>query len=418
MNLHRIFPALVALILLILPAVASATDPSLFLEIGDPDRKTKKAALVWDAITDTRTGELLSPAQLADRLADTRLVLIGETHTEINFHRAQLRVIQELHKQGRKVLVGLEMFPYTKQPYLDAWIQGHYTEEGFLELGEWYDTWGTQWGYYRDIFFYARDNQLPMFALNTPREVVAAVRKEGIENLTEEQKEHMPPNVDTENQEHYRLFKAFFEEEDDEFHAMMSEEQWQGMFDAQCTWDATFAHNALKVLKDHPDPNAVLVVLVGTGHVAYDLGIQRQLAQWEAVPTATVVPMSIQEWDEDEPIREVQASYADYIWGMPPQTASIYPTLGVSTRSAGEGRRTVIYIAEDSVGEKAGFQMGDTLMAVDGHQVPDQATFARLIADKRWGDTAKVTVMRGEEEVTLDVAFRRELPKDDEEDDD
>jgi uncharacterized iron-regulated protein len=309
------------------------------------------------------------------------------------------------------------MFPYTKQPYLDAWIKGHYTEEGFLELGEWYDTWGTQWGYYKDIFLYSRAEGLPMFALNTPRDVVAAVRKEGFDSLTDEQKVHMPPNVDTDDEEHYQLFKAFFAEEDDEFHAHMSEEQWQGMFDAQCTWDATFAHNALQVLKAHPDPNAVLVVLVGTGHVAYDLGIQRQLAQWERVPTATVVPMSIKEWDEDDPITEVQASYADYIWGLPPQTDSIYPTLGVSTRSAGEGRRTVIYIAEDSVGEKAGFQMGDTLLAVDGHGIADKATFARLIADKRWGDTARVIVMRGEEKVTLDVAFRRELPGEDEDED-
>jgi len=389
-----------------------ATDPALSLEIGDPDRRNKKAPLVLDAITDTRTGELLSPSQLAKRLADTRLVLVGETHTDINFHRAQLRVIQELHKAGRDVVVGLEMFPYTKQEHLDYWSAGHYTEEGFLELSEWYDTWGTQWGYYREIFHYARDAGLPMYALNTPREVVAAVRKKGFDELTEDEKALMPPSVDTDDEEHYLLFKAFFEEEEDEFHASMTEEQWQGMFNAQCTWDATFGNNALRVLGTHPDPNAVLVVLVGTGHVAYDLGIQRQVSNWAEIPISTIVPMPVQEWDEDEPIGEIQASYADYLWGLPRETDPIFPTLGVSTRSTGdEGRRTVIYVAEDSVGEAAGFQLGDLLLDVDGIEVHDQATFAKILADKRWGDTAVVKVKRGDEEVTLEVAFRRELPQ-------
>jgi uncharacterized iron-regulated protein len=404
------------LVLTLVP-VARAIDPALTLEIGDPARKAKKAPLVLDAITDTRTGELLSPAQLAARLGDARIVLVGETHTDMNFHRAQLRVIEELHRAGRRVLIGLEMFPYTKQEYLDAWVAGHYTEEGFLELAGWYDTWGTHWEYYQDIFLFARDKGLPMYALNTPREVVAAVRKKGLDELTDEEKAHIPPEIDTENDEHYRLFKTYFAEEEDEFHSSMSEEQWRGMFAAQCTWDATFAHNSLEVLEKHPEPETVLVVLVGAGHATYDLGIQRQVKLWSDVEVATVIPIPVQEWDEDEVIGEVQASYADYIWGMPKETDPIYPTLGVSTRSTGdEGQRTVIYVAEDSVAEEAGFQLGDLLLEVDGQPVPDKETFARLLAGKRWGDTAVVKVQRGEETVDLAVAFRRELPEPDEED--
>jgi len=43
------------------------------MEIGDPTRQDKKAELVLDAITDTRTGDLLGPAETAERLADKRL---------------------------------------------------------------------------------------------------------------------------------------------------------------------------------------------------------------------------------------------------------------------------------------------------------------------------------------------------------
>jgi uncharacterized iron-regulated protein len=364
--------------------------------------------LVLDAITDTRTGDLLSPGELATRLADKRLVLVGESHTDINFHRAQLGIIKALHDSGRQVLLGLEMFPYTKQEFLTAWSSGEYTEREFLEASEWYDAWGYHWNYYREIFVFALDNGIPVYGLNTPREIISAVRKKGIDELSEEEKAQMPPGVDVDNEEHFALFKSYFDENED-FHASMTEEQWRGMFAAQCAWDATFANNALKVLKEYPEPEAVLVVLVGSGHVTYDLGIQRQLAQWADVPTAAVIPIPIVLEEEDGVINEVQASYADFIWGMPAATDPIYPSLGLSTRSAGddETKRTVIYIGEDSVAERAGFQMGDVLLEVDGQPVLDRSTFSELMAGMRWGDRAVIKVKRGEEDVDVEVAFRR-----------
>lgn len=389
-------------------SAVQAIEKSLIMEIGDPDRKTSKADLVLDAITDTRTGDLLSPAEMALRLADKRLVLVGESHTDINFHRSQLRVIQELHNAGRKVMVGLEMFPHTEQEFLTRWSNGEYTEEEFLEAAGWYDAWGYHWNYYRDIFVFALENGIPVYGLNTPREVIAAVRKKGLDELSDEEKAQMPPGVDVDSEEHFALFKSYFDENED-FHASMNEEQWRGMFAAQCTWDATFAHNALKVLKKHPEPEAVLVVLVGSGHTTYDLGIQRQMAQWEEVPTATVIPIPVVFDAEEGLIEAVQASYADFIWGMPPATDPIYPSLGLSTRSVGddEAKRTVIFVAEESVAATAGFQMGDMLLEVDGTPLPDKATFSELMAGMRWGDRAIIRVKRGDEEVDVEVAFRR-----------
>ena len=408
MNRNRIPVAFLALLVALtaLPAMAEIDKPYR-MEIGDPARKAQKADLVLDAITDTRTGELLSPAQLADELVDKRIVFMGESHTDIFFHRAQFQIIEALQNAGREVLIGLEMYPYTKQELLDNWVAGRYTEEGFLEISQWYEAWGYHWDYYRSIFMFAQEHSLPMYALNTPREIIAAVRKKGFEELTEEELAQMPPDIDTDNADHLELFKAFFEGED--FHSSMTDEQWQAMFDAQCTWDATFGSNALKALEKHPDPNAILVVLVGSGHVTYDLGIQRQIAQWEQVPMATVIPISVVDGD-GVAIPQVQASYADFLWGMPPVTDPNYPILGISTRSTGdEGQRTVIFIGEGSVGEKAGFQMGDMLVSMDGNPVPNKEALAILMSQTRWGDTAVVKVKRGEEEVDLDVAFRRTL---------
>ena len=117
---------LAALATVFAPAAAAfAAGSTVFdLEIGDPKRKGRQAAVVLDGITDTTTGELLTPQELAERLADTRILFIGEDHTDMDSHRVQARIIEELHRNGREVMVGLEMFPYTRQEILNEWSGG------------------------------------------------------------------------------------------------------------------------------------------------------------------------------------------------------------------------------------------------------------------------------------------------------
>ena len=399
---------LLLLISLGLPRWGGAEDKTLHLAVGDPARKGREARVVLDAVTDSRTGDLLTPAELAARLADARLVLVGESHTDIDFHRTQLRVIEALQKTGRQVLIGLEMYPYTEQPYLDQWTQGLLTEEGFLQLSHWYKNWGYHWGYYRDIFLFARDHGLPMFAVNAPRDVVAAVRQKGFDSLTPEQAAHLPRQVDTSSDEHRALFRAFFGE-DDPLHGGMTPEQVEGMFAAQTTWDAAMAHNALRALAEHGGPGSVLVVLAGTGHVVYGLGIQRQaVSQGFTGRIATVVPVPVLD-EDDAPVAAVQASYADFLWGVPPQADPLYPGLGISMASGeGEAGRKVIFVAKDSAAAGAGFQVGDLLLAMDGAPLPDKESLNRAMAGERWGDAATFTVRRGDQSLDLRAVFRRQ----------
>lgn len=398
-----------ALFVLLFPGGLAAEDRSLHLAVGDPARRDREAPLVLDAVTDTRTGDLLTPAELAARLADARLVLVGESHTDMDFHRAQLRLIQELHRAGRHVLLGLEMYPYTEQVSLDQWRDGLLTEEGFVRLSHWYRNWGYNWGYYRDIFLFAREAGLPMFAVNAPREVVSAVRKKGFQNLTDEEAAHIPRRVDTASEDHRTLFRSFFAD-GDPLHSGMTPEQWEGMFAAQATWDATMAHNALRALREHGGPKSVMVVLVGTGHVAYGLGIQRQaVAQGFEGRFATVVPVPVRGEDGD-PVESVRASYADFLWGLPPASEPLYPGLGLSTATGeGDAGRKVILVSEDTPAARAGFQAGDVLLTMDGAPLADRESMNRALAAKRWGDVAAFTVRRGQETVELKVVFRRQL---------
>jgi uncharacterized iron-regulated protein len=387
------------------PGVAQAED-QWRLPIGDPARKDRQVSLVLDGVTDTHTGKVLTPADMAASLDDVRVVFVGESHTDMAFHRVQVKVLQELQRRGRPILIGLEMYPYTEQAGLDLWNQGKVSEDEFVAASKWYKNWGYHWGYYRDIFLFARQHGIKMFGVNTPREVVSAVRKKGFQNLTPEESARIPSKVDTSSEEHKRLFRAFFAGEGG-MHAAMEGPMFDGMFAAQCTWDASMGYNSVQALKEHGAPNAIMVVLIGSGHVAYGLGIQRQAALWFDGKMASIIPVPVADGD-GKATGDVQASYADFLWGLPKEEPSLYPSLGFSTRDATPGGSlSVIDVPKTSVAGAAGFAVGDALLTMDGTAIDSRETLNRLVAAKQWADSAVFTVKRGDQTVTLTAFFRR-----------
>jgi uncharacterized iron-regulated protein len=396
-------PVLLLAVAISLPAAAK--DPVYRLSIGDPARRDKDAAVVLDAITDTSTGETLAPAALATRLTGARLVLVGESHTSTESHRIELQVISALGTAGRDVTIALEMFPYTDQAALDAWNRGGISEDQFVVTSHWYEVWGYHWGYYRDIFLYAQQHGIRVLAVNAPRELVTAVRQKGLGSLPAEQAAHLPPRIDVTSDEHLAFFKASFDE-GDTMHGGMTDAAWTSMLAAQATWDGAMAWNAVKALDGlGADPKAVVVVLVGEGHVAYGLGIERQARAYFHEPIASIIGMPIA--DEHGPIPVVRASYANFIWGLAQEKNSAWPSLGVSTRAADGGRRQIIDVEKDSPAARAGLAVGDLLVAIDRTPIDNRETLNRVMATFRWGDVPTVTVQREGREVTSPVPLRR-----------
>ncbi len=388
------------------PLTALAQEPAN-LPIGDPARRDKTVELLLDGIHDAATGETITPKELATRLADVRLVFVGESHTSIEYHNVQRRLIEELTAAGRKVFVGLEMYPYTEQAWLDKWSAGELTEDAFLKDSRWYKNWGYHWLYYRDIFAFSRDHKIRMFGVNTPREVVAAVRKRGFANLTPEEAARIPSKIDTDSAEHKRLFKAYFAPEDSLHTTGMTDEQFTAMYNAQATWDATMGYNAVQALQKFGDKNTIMVVLIGSGHVAYGLGAERQAKLWFDGKIASVIPMAVANDKGEKPV--VRASYANFVWGVAPEKASQFPTLGLSTGQKKDNAYPVIAVQPGSVAAQAGFKVGDILVSMDGVAITDTEVTNQLMARKRWGDDAEFKVKRGAEELALKAYFRRTL---------
>ena len=306
------------------------------LPFGDPARRDREAPLALDAITDTRTGALLTPAELAARLTGTRLVFVGETHTSPDAHRIEAQLIEALAATGRPVLVGLEMFPRdpTVDDALRGWSEGAIDEPTFLRRSRWYEHWGFNFGYYRPLFATARRLGVRMYGVNAPHPVIVAVRKKGFDGLTPEERKALPPRVDTSSDEQRRLFRALIAGGEGPHGGALPDAALEGMFRAQCTWDAVMAWNAARVLDAEGAPNAIMVVLLGAGHVAFGLGAARQAALGGASAVASVIAVPV------PASPHVRASYADYLWAIPPEPElPLFPTLGVSLAEGAEGIR-------------------------------------------------------------------------------
>ena len=376
------------------------------LALGDSARRDKDVTLVLDAAVDTATGETLGPDELAARLDKTRLLLLGESHTSVESHRVQLQVLRALARRGRAIRVGLEMFPFTEQASLDSWNAGRWSEAEFVDKARWYEHWGYHWGYYRDVLLFARAQGIPIFAVNAPRELVAAVRKTGIAGLSAEQAARMPPKVDTDSADHLALFKAQVGG-GDALHDGMTDEAWKGMQAAQATWDAAMAWNAVQALKAATDPNAIMVVLVGSGHVAYGLGIERQARAWfdGAVASVIAVPLA----DDKGPTGPVRASYANFVWGVAARAGQrVALARAVHPRGRGRTPRRSSTSKRTAPRPMPASRSATSSCKIDEVAIDSREAMSRQMASYNWGDAPRVTITRGTEQLTLTVPLRRD----------
>lgn len=378
------------------------------LQVGDAARRQSTVEPVLDAIVDTRRGETISAAEFAQRLRDTRVLFIGEEHTNGEFHRVQLQAIQALHAAGRKVIIGLEMFPWGENPVLERWSRGELDEQRFLDESRWYEVWSHHWGHYRDIFFFARDVRLRLVGLNAPRDVVRAVRAAGgFNDLAPEVRKRLPPTIDVSSSEHRAVVRSYFDPED-ALHTRLSAEEQERLYLAQVTWDAAMGWQAGQALSMPADPREIVVVLIGAGHVAYDLGAARQLASGFKGGIASLIPVTVPPQPKGAPPKKVSAAYAQFLWGVPQTAQPTLPVLGVSLMGRiGKEPSQVIQIDARSSAAAAGVRVGDILRSLDEVRIDGSATLQRKLGDYRWGDTATLSIERDGKPLTLPLHFRR-----------
>ncbi len=380
-GIHLIWLALVGLLR---AGDGRAQDDLLQLEIGDSLRRTAEISVGLDMLVDTTNGKEIAPREIFGVLGKPRVVLVGEEHTDSAFHDVQLHVVQSLHAAAVPLLIGLEMFPAASQAVLDRWVRGNLDETAFVEQSDWYSVWGYHWGYYREIFRFARAQQIRLIGLNEAPAASPAAE---------------PAAVATESAADHRALVREFFEVDSPVHGGMTDAQLDQLAVAQARRDAVMAQHAAAALERNP--LHTMVVLAGTGHVLYDLGIARQLPPAYRDAAASILPVPV----EGEP-QTVRASVAHIVWGVPESQFPRFPELGVIAITAEHGL-DVLHVEEESPAYAADIRVGDKLTSVNGTTLWQRSDLSRAMADVAWGDFVTATLERDGAPVVIDIAMRR-----------
>ena len=230
-------------------------------------------------IYDLNLGKETRMSEAVMLLKQNRIILVGEHHSNKKHHEAQLGVIRTLKETGIKVAIGLEMFRSDSQQALDRWISGDIGEEKFQQIYN--DNWNYPWSAYRRIFEYAREEKIPLIGLNVPRNITRQVSQQGFKSLTAAQKGKLSNVTCRVDEEYMNYIKNAFGA-----HAH-GDLDFTYFCEAQLVWDNVMAINTLNYLKKYPD--AVVVVLTGTGH-ARKGAIPRQIRKQSRVPHAVILP--------------------------------------------------------------------------------------------------------------------------------
>jgi uncharacterized iron-regulated protein len=407
-----IMKAVLIFTLLLLLTLAAAFpqaegDPTLRLSIGDPKTKARLVEVRPGKILSRRTGKTVSEETLVRDLLRADFIYVGETHDSLPMHDVQLRVLRALHRaDGRETAVGLEMYPASVQPVLDRWSAGELEEEEFLRASRWYVHWNFHWGFYRGIFDFVRQNGIPVSGLNVARDVISRIRMKGWQGLSEEEKA-LVPEPDLLNEDHRTLMRAVFsgEEMPPQMRGESFEAVFEGLYRSQSAWDEVMALNADRASNAG---KRRVVVLAGSGHLIYNLGINRRAFERNGRPFRTVVCVTV---PVGLPSVKVSRSLADYVWGLAEEERPAFPSVGLRLKSF-DGLANLVVEAKptDGVARGQDFEKGDVVLSVDGKEFSDLNDVRMHLARYSWGGQAVFRLLRAGQEKTVALKFEPPAP--------
>lgn len=311
-------------------------------------------------------------------LARHRVVFVGEVHTRYDHHLIQLHIIQALHQRHDNLVIGVEWFQQPYQQALDRYIAGEIDEQQLLLQSEYFQRWRYDYRLYAPILRYARAQGIPVVALNVPAELIAAVSAKGIENVPDDLQRWLPRTLDRSNDRYRERLRAIYDA-----HPRTEFGDFERFHTVQLLWDESMAERAADYLEQHP--RSSMVILAGSGHLAYGDGIPARLKRQSEVDAAIV----LSQWEAG-----MDPGLADYLLLSPPRSLPPAGMLGVTIESTDSGGVRLREVSEGSAAALAGAEQGDRLVAIDGTPVNGIADVRTAMWEKSPGDRVLMTVQR------------------------
>ncbi len=381
---------LIFYLLLSAPVSGQKVDPRLRLELGDPRFKDQTVDVAPGQVISMESGQPIPFEAMIRDLRQVPFVHIGEAHDSLPTHGLQARIIRALWEQDHRLAVGLEMVPAARQEALTEWNLGLLTEEEFLLKSGWYTTWGFNFGLYRPIFAFAKGHEIPLFALDTPREVVAQFQMQDGEVLPEKVKTVVPEPDPAEKESRF-LLRTGLESMNmpEALKGAVLERMFEELHRAQVDRATDMADRAVQAQRLE---GRKVVVLIGSGHLMFGVGLDRLVRDLSGQQTKSVVPVRIpREW----PSVTVTRSLADYIVGVPAEERPAYPSIGLAFKAVPDSSRLMV-ASKPTVGAAGGhdFQKGDIVLSVDGLVFSDVDALLIHLAKIPWGGESRFRLLR------------------------
>jgi uncharacterized iron-regulated protein len=380
---------------------AQENNQTLQLQIGNPSYKGKTLIIEPGKIYSAEKGKAITFEKMIFEMKESRFVYVGETHNSLPMHEIQFQIAEALYKQGQNLCVGLEMFDINWQEKLNQWSAGILTSDEFIDQAKWYENWNFNFDYYRKIFEWVKKYKIPLCALNVPRKIIHKIRMRGWESLSQEGKKSVPkPGLS--NKEHRLLIKTFFGGMDMP-EAMKGREQmmFEGLYRAQSAWDEVMAEN---IWKSAQVKNSRVMVLAGSGHLLYNLGINRRVYERAPLPYKTVICVNVPKGEESI---EVSRSLSDFIYGLPYEERPVYPSPGIALKKV-EGLDNPVIERDPVSGVAQGqnFKKGDIILLVDGKRYTSINDLRKYLSRFRWGDEVSFRLLRDANPIETQLKFK------------
>ena len=312
--------------------------------------------------------------RLASQLAAKRVVLVGESHDRYDHHLNQLEIIRRLYMRDPNLAIGVEYLQQPFQAQVDDYIAGRTSETEFLRATEYFKGWGYDYRLYAPIFRFAREQHIPVRALNVPTAVASAVAKLGIAGLSPQQRAYLPEKIEPADEDYKARLRAAFEE-----HGSSKPGAFDHFVDAQLTWDEGMATSAAAYLKANPGRR--MVILAGSGHVAFGSGIPSRLERQTQATYAIVLNNG----------EQLAPHMADYVLLSKKQELPPAGVLGVTLEEK-NGHCQIRSLSAGGAADKAGLKKGDVLVGIAGQAIRTIADSRVALWDKKPGERVAISL--------------------------
>jgi uncharacterized iron-regulated protein len=264
------------------------------------------------AIADSLPSQIdakFTPQQQATmrQLQTANVIYLGETHDRVADRQQQLAIIQALFNYQPRVAIAMEMFQRPAQPILDRYVAGKITETELRQQTEFDRRWGFNWEDFVPLLRFAKTNRLKLIAINTPTEITRKVAKQGLESLTGQDLQYIPPidQIDPSNTKYRDSILASYQQHMGK--APIASKSFDRFYTAQLLWDETMAERIANFVKQQPDYR--VVVLSGRAHVIYGYGIPDRVRRRMGKSTFTQTTVLLSDEGDNQPPQP-----ADFIW--------------------------------------------------------------------------------------------------------